>query len=108
VNTDNPTTRQRLVRANAERRSLECGGESRFRSIEEADAEIAGLRQQQESEDQAERRARREQAYAELVQASVEKDVLWQRWRQARDRYEKLAREVSTLDFQLERVGVSA
>jgi hypothetical protein len=103
---DKTSTRQRLVAANNERRYFECGGESKFSNLEDADTEILCLHRQLEAEERAERVGRREELRGLLVEADVAQAAADLAAREARKRYQTLREEAAHLEYVLSREPV--
>ncbi len=97
----NASTRSHLARAWEERKSLEAGGESVFRSLAEADAEIARLHAEWRAEEHEARLARREALRRELIEADIAREACRLASRQADERYAKLRNEASALEVSL-------
>jgi hypothetical protein len=102
------TTRSLLARAHTELRYLEAGGESVFRSVDEARTEIHRLSVQHEAEQRQARAARRAELRGLLIDADVERSAAWCRAREADAQYARLRDEAGRLDIELERDAVTA
>ena len=96
---DTPT-RRRLVAANKERMSIECGGESK-RSLEAVKAEIAQLRDQIEAEDLAELVQRRTTLRVALVQADIDRETARALAQEADKHYRDLLSETANVEVTL-------